>query len=444
VYRVNEGSYLNLNGESSLPVRVKPWIELYEDVGFGGASVMMDWDDFFIEDYQDLRLLEFDNKTSSLRWYAPPGYGVSLHDALDFGAGSTNPVLALGSTTGVSAIGSLGDTPWNFDSADTRLSSLRFTSMADAVTRVNQPLTYEWSLLPSDSAFAVFDSIDTAHPSFLGLNGPRLVTARLKVKQMGPFGAQTSEMDALIEVVNRPPAFWEFSAAAAPGSSGQQVWLQMRCHDPGPLDRHNIRVQWGDGSTQGLSLDARQSSVLIPHTYEDNDPAVPLSSTYVISATLSDDDGASVSSSPTHYRVEWRTSASTVDRDDDGLPDYWEDAHILTRNFNATDDNDGDGCTNLDEYRAGTDPLDATDCLALRFERNALNQPMVTLYARAINGPGYGTLARRYRLEYSTSLSSGVWTAVSGLENLNGNNVAITYTPPEGRRLFFRAAVWLQ
>jgi len=50
---------------------------------------------------------------------------------------------------------------------------------------------------------------------------------------------------------------------------------------------------------------------------------------------------------------------SDPDVDADGLPDWWEIARFgSTTNWGAADDPDGDQYTNLEEYQAGTDPLD--------------------------------------------------------------------------------------
>ena len=55
--------------------------------------------------------------------------------------------------------------------------------------------------------------------------------------------------------------------------------------------------------------------------------------------------------SGTVYRIE------AADTDGDGLPDWWESAYFGNATGTAaTADNDGDGASNLDEFRAGADP----------------------------------------------------------------------------------------
>ncbi|MCI0636593.1 MAG: hypothetical protein L0206_22135, partial [Actinobacteria bacterium] len=48
-----------------------------------------------------------------------------------------------------------------------------------------------------------------------------------------------------------------------------------------------------------------------------------------------------------------------ADADGDGLPDTWESTHFgNTTSQNGTGDPDSDGATNLEEFQAGTDPMD--------------------------------------------------------------------------------------
>jgi hypothetical protein len=76
------------------------------------------------------------------------------------------------------------------------------------------------------------------------------------------------------------------------------------------------------------------------------------------------------------------------DSDGDGMPDLWELAHGLRFDdpSDAALDSDGDGYTNIEEYRAGTDPRDAFDYLRIdRFERvrGLTSQAMLQFAARS-------------------------------------------------------------
>ena len=71
----------------------------------------------------------------------------------------------------------------------------------------------------------------------------------------------------------------------------------------------------------------------------------------------------------TPLRVE-----TTVVVDNDSLPDDWELAMLQTLAYGPNDDPDGDGFTNLAEYRAGTDPRSAASNLALTIRQEADGQ----------------------------------------------------------------------
>ena len=53
------------------------------------------------------------------------------------------------------------------------------------------------------------------------------------------------------------------------------------------------------------------------------------------------------------------TNRNSSDTDGDNMPDGWEVTYGLNPNANdASSDKDNDGYSNLQEYRAGTDPTD--------------------------------------------------------------------------------------
>ncbi len=60
--------------------------------------------------------------------------------------------------------------------------------------------------------------------------------------------------------------------------------------------------------------------------------------------------------SPLSDRISAHTAAA--DTDGNGLPDYWEQKYFSQTGVDPVTDEDGDGLTNLQEYRNGTDPRD--------------------------------------------------------------------------------------
>ena len=124
---------------------------------------------------------------------------------------------------------------------------------------------------------------------------------------------------------------------------------------------------------------------------------------------------------------------SLIDLDGDGMADNWETTYFGGTNValgGPNDDWDGDGVSNLDEYRSGTSPTDPNSCLKI----TAFSQADGSRYR--IEWPSVTNCV--YALYYSTNL-------VSWLEVTNGipaSPPANTLELPTGRadRRFFRVS----
>src|SRR6185503_5814267 len=91
------------------------------------------------------------------------------------------------------------------------------------------------------------------------------------------------------------------------------------------------------------------------------------------------------------------------DADNDGLPDAWEQRFFGNLNATASGDADGDGLSNLQEFKGGTNPLDGASVAQI----TALEQTDAGLKIT------FDTVAsRRYQLERSDSIINGEWKPV--------------------------------
>jgi hypothetical protein len=98
-------------------------------------------------------------------------------------------------------------------------------------------------------------------------------------------------------------------------------------------------------------------------------------------------------------------STSAPDTDGDGIPDSAEDQMGLDRHnpLDAAFDPDHDGMTNLEEYLAGTNHLDANSHLRLD---GIIMGGNVTLSFEAVAG-------RTYSVLHASSLSPATWTKLA-------------------------------
>jgi hypothetical protein len=150
--------------------------------------------------------------------------------------------------------------------------------------------------------------------------------------------------------------------------------------------------------------------------------AVP--SGYVITATATDPNGNTSQFSAPQTVV-------TTDSDSDGLPDNYQSAHPGVTGANA--DYDGDGVTNLQEFRAGTDPKDPKS--VFRISSVAENLGSLQLAFDSVSG-------KTYRLEYRDDWLLGSWLIMQ--DQISGTGASLQLVDPSAvgvTKRFYRLSI---
>ena len=113
------------------------------------------------------------------------------------------------------------------------------------------------------------------------LTGP----VEIKVEARDASGRHPDSI--FVTVANIAPDLQNLATAATSGAAnvneGDSVSLTGDIVDPGVRDSFTLDINWGDGKTSSLDLDARTSNFEVTHIYEDDGD-------YDISAVLQDDD----------------------------------------------------------------------------------------------------------------------------------------------------------
>jgi Bacterial TSP3 repeat len=130
-------------------------------------------------------------------------------------------------------------------------------------------------------------------------------------------------------------------------------------------------------------------------------------------------DNTTVNPGNRYYRVHLTSLSTPVDSDGDGLPDGWELQYFGNLTQTDTDDPDGDGFSNLQEFLAGTDPTDFGS--ALRITTIAADGTDVII--------SFTTCSNKfYELQFTDNLSTSHWTTI--VTDISGTGGGVSVTDP--------------
>ncbi|MDQ2912756.1 MAG: PKD domain-containing protein [Chloroflexota bacterium] len=221
---------------------------------------------------------------STAHVYADTGtYQVGL--TLDDNGGHSVTAAASVSPTNVApTVGALTLSPASVVDHQTLTLSGDFTDPGTADTFT---LTIAWgdgksstqSLAAGTRSFSATHAYDA--------DGPVTVTATVADRDNGAGSSSTS---FVVLPSNHAPADLALSATAV--LEGGSATLTVSFSDAEALDTHTVAINWGDGSTDSVSLAAGATTTSQTHTYAET-------GTYAVAVTVTDDRGLSVSSGTT-------------------------------------------------------------------------------------------------------------------------------------------------
>ena len=259
---VDEGSSIPVTATAAAPI-ARPWIELFEGVGFAGRFLVVDHPDVFKDDFHNFKLLDrgflfdpfrFDNLARSWRWFAPSSCAIRANDEPfgepDFPGPRTRTLIGTGvrqterDLAGVAPDAAPGD-------MDQAVSSAQF-GLACAGYYAAQ-FTVRWDL-DFDGAKETTGNAVTL--SALNLNGPS--NLELAIDTRHPIDGLEATKNIPVVVQNVSPAIGSWTLLDAAGRRiGVDVPFALinrpvrglaTFTDAGRLDTHSAEVAWGDGS----------------------------------------------------------------------------------------------------------------------------------------------------------------------------------------------------
>jgi hypothetical protein len=264
-YEVDEGSQVTLTGSAQAPA-TRAWIQLFHERDFGGVDFhtqyeVIDFDDRELDDFDNFHDLESEvprqpngvaNRAQSLKWYAPAGCSILLHDSV-FGIKRT---VRLPGNNLVQSDTDLRDGIGGITAADfnARIDAVEYDE--DCISFFDTPYELAWDLNDDGSLETPGNEVTF---SAANLDGPKLFVIRAQARHSSG-GGLTVNAFAHVQVRNVKPDAKDLRISGVtngfPNNNpptvlmGLPVTVEAKFTDAGVHDRQSASINWGDGSVE--------------------------------------------------------------------------------------------------------------------------------------------------------------------------------------------------
>ena len=261
-YTVSEGGRIMLSATSEQPL-TKAWIELFSETHYTDRYVVIDYDDWPQDDFDNFKDLDgalddltfgFSDVASAWRYYAPQGCTLRANDD-DFSdssfPGSQTKTLAGTGNVEITPVLENVSNDSGSDDIDNALTSAQFFSDCDEYYAA--PIRVDWDL---DNDGVLDSQGQQASFSAIGLDGPG--TVAVPVLATHSIDGRSGQSDIVVNIINAPPIVTLFGITDSIGQRigvdipfalvGSPLLLTGHFTDPGWPDTQTATIDWGDGT----------------------------------------------------------------------------------------------------------------------------------------------------------------------------------------------------
>lgn len=299
-FTIDEGSTGAVSATAKPPL-TRAWMQLFTDKQYAGRYVVVDYDDYVLDDYNFLYAFEWPfgwyQRVQSWRWYAPlfcNGQAIADDISNENDVPFVRTLAGAGVTLGNPDLALIKDDSGVID-MDQLTSGVDFLSGCD--TYYHTPFDVRWDG-NNDGSF------ETAGPAITfdatAIDGP--ASFSIPVRAAHPFGGTQLDNAAAVTVRNVAPAIAGFKVT---NSAGQRIGIDVpfalvrtpvkvsaSFTDPGRADHQTAQVNWGDGIAESETAFSSFSDAFggatgaVAHTHR-----YGLGGQYALTLSISDDDG---------------------------------------------------------------------------------------------------------------------------------------------------------
>jgi hypothetical protein len=307
-FTVAEGSIDTLAASAKPPV-TRAWMQLFTDQQYAGRYVVVDYDDYVLDDYNFLYNFEWPfgwyQRVQSWRWQAPlfcNAQAIADDLSSETDVPFVRTLAGIGGVLGNPNLTLIMDDSGAVD-MDQRTSGVDFLAGCDAY--YHTPFDVRWD---GDNN----GSFETVGPAFsfdaTAIDGP--ASFSIPVRAAHPLGGSALDNTAAVSVLNVAPAIAGFKVT---NSAGQRIGIDVpfalvrtpvtvsaSFTDPGRADHQTGEVNWGDAIVENQAAFSSFSDAFngalgsLAHTHR-----YALGGLYPLALSVSDDDGGTDDESTT-------------------------------------------------------------------------------------------------------------------------------------------------